>query len=68
MSNGPWKFNPRHVTQAVKALARAGYFESRVEIDPATRKIVVIGHKLRETAEPTAEVTGANEWDAALKA
>jgi hypothetical protein len=63
VSTGPWSFKHADIARAAKALAKAGYTESRVVIDPVTRKIEVVGVKSQQPAADTAE----NEWDEALK-
>ena len=50
-------FRQADLTRAMKAARAAGYEEARVEIDPATGKIVVY------TKAPAANDDGPSDWD-----
>jgi len=56
------RFNAREVARAVRAARDAGERPDRVEIDPATGRIVVILAKPGE-----AETKNHNEWDVVLR-
>jgi hypothetical protein len=60
MARGPCNFRQRDVKAAVKAVIAAGCEGSRVEIDPATGKIVIVVTKSQAAVD---DVAGENEWD-----
>lgn len=50
-------FRQADLTRAMRAARAAGYEEAKVEIDPATGKIVVY------TKSPAANDDGRSDWD-----
>jgi hypothetical protein len=60
MARGPCNFRQRDVKAAIKAVVAAGCEGSRVEIDPATGKIVIV---ITKSPAPADETAGGNEWD-----
>ncbi len=59
MARTPATFKQSDVTRAVKAVQAAGVTVGRIEIDPATGKIVIF-------AGSDAEELKSNEWDEVL--
>jgi hypothetical protein len=60
MARGPCSFRQRDVKAVIKAVVAAGCDGSRVEIDPATGKIVIVVTKLQAAVD---DLAGGNEWD-----
>jgi hypothetical protein len=60
MARAPCSFRQRDVKAALKAVVAGGCEVARVEIDPATGKIVVVIGKSTAAAD---EGKGGNEWD-----
>jgi hypothetical protein len=59
MARGACTFRQRDLTAAVRAMEAAGKTVARVEIEPATGKMIVVAKD-----EPTNASGAANEWDA----
>ncbi len=59
MPRAPSTFRQQDVTRAVKALAAAGVYIARIEIDKAGKIVIIAGG---ETNKP-GQTTEANEWD-----
>jgi hypothetical protein len=65
MSRAPSTFKQQDVTRALRACAAAGVKAQRVEIDPATGKIVmVIGDGTEVAASEVVEPTALDAWRA----